>query len=251
MTTQNSTTEKKEISLFRPRPKTLTSLRFKYHKNILEKETYKQEQFDISEYIPKEKNICNGYLAYNILDYDTISHFYDCSLTGTYILNNKMIPVLYADIYLSRKIMQQPMFRMYLNFEFDQETLEKVKTPQACFNSDLYGKMTISLDIIEKYKKFVMEKNTEYQKIFNIIPCDKKFPNKKFFVNHVVKLLQTELFKNIVSDIIDNIESEVNDALEYTISKPKRILNLKELKENPSKIDEMLCDNDTEESEFE
>lgn len=185
-----------------------------------------------------DKTLVSGYLL-TIYLYFTISKetkeqldqpkkYVNKRMTGTYTLEVVGDEGLLGNIIeIKRPEIKEQLFEKYMN-EFDNCTNEEDKTK-------LFNKIDVEEENeLDKYRK-IFEPKTVYES-----------PYKNRIINKMMDIINTDIFKDIIKTSLKIREKERIERLspenDLFIKKPKKTINLKELKENPEDIDKIVDD---------
>ena len=208
-----------------------------------------------------------------------------CNIVGNYLINNIKYPIYYMTLLYSKKFVTGYLFTIFLYFTIDDITIKELTTPNKYINRLMTGKYTMEFvaddDFLSKFlekmkpeiENYFMERYVEQ---FELSDEEGKARIMETVINDVNNKLNeyrnifepevvTNINKNKVIEKMQNIYNNKNmkDLIlfglnirekeriekscpdqDYTM--PKKIINLKELKENPDimeeKIDEYIND---------
>ena len=219
------------------------------------------------------------YVVGQIGSYQIITRACICNISGSYIIKNSKLPVYYATMLYEKQFVSGQLFTLFIYFTLDEQTEKELLLPKNYVNRLMGGKFTLELvsdesfltflvenktpeietELMMKYfdefesaddehKQIIMKKISEetteklnsYRKFFE--PVDIPYPKRTFIVSKMNELLKNELFKDLIAvglkqREIDRREKSCPDS-DYKI--PKKIINLKEIKEHPEKLDEIM-----------
>lgn len=98
-------------------------------------------------------------------------------------------------------------------------------------------------------QKLTNKKLAEYENLLNVHEFSAYTKKEKIIKDYIKPLCSNELFRDILKAgiRIREIERQKNSVESYVFKQPKRVFNLRELKDNPDKVDELLnADSDAE-----
>lgn len=204
-----------------------------------------------------------------------------CNVVSTYILNNSKIPVYALTVAYSKSFIVGQLFTLYIFFDMEKESREKLIKSQVIKNQLVKGKYTIELfsedglltSVLERRKKELVDeilleyiqtqnenevnmesfmesidskietKLDQYRDLYKPIEfTEDDSISQNRMLNRLTKMFQTNIYKEYMKaclDIQDEKRREkygVNDNMKP----PKKVISLKELKEDPSKIDDIV-----------
>jgi hypothetical protein len=174
------------------------------------------------------------------------------------------------------------LFNIFLYFNIDNETKERLNEPRKYFKAFLDGNYTIKFvptddDLLEQIKGVIQEetmvkyheqfndeddeekqdelmekiinetneKMKEYEKFIEEVPFDgenAKFPSQKVVLDKLNSMCDSQTFKKMLSYGLSIRENQriQEKCPDISYEKPTNIINLKEIKENPKKLDEIM-----------
>lgn len=202
-----------------------------------------------------------------------------CNISASYLIKNNKLPVYYCTILYEKRFVSGQLFTLFVYFNIDSDTEKELLTPKKYVNKLMNGKFTIELISDESFLSFLIEKkkpeieeqlmknymdqfdfdneekNSElmkkiesetteklnaYRKLFE--PIEIPYPKKSLIVSKFNELLKHELFSDLINKGLEQRENDRREKScpdqDYKI--PKKIINLKELKEHPEKLDELM-----------
>lgn len=221
----------------------------------------------------------NTYLAGQFYSYEIVAKACICNISGSYIIKNNKLPVYYVTLLYEKRFVSGQLFTLFVYFTLDSETEKKLISPQKYVNRLMTGKFTLELASDESFLPFLLDKKkpeietelmtkylddfdqaseedkavimekiatetnnklNKYRQLFD--PIEIEYPKKSTVVKKMIELLNSDIFKDA---IYAGLEQRENDRREkscpdsdYKI--PKNIINLKEIKDNPEKLDEII-----------
>lgn len=212
-----------------------------------------------------------------------------CNISGSYLIKNNKLPIYYVTFLYEKKFVSGQLFTLFVYFTIDNETENTLLTPKNYVNRSMSGKFTLELvsdesflsflinrrtpeiedELMKKYADEFNENNTDddnnkimekiktelndklyaYRKFFEVTTIN--YPKKSLVINKMKEIIDNELFGDMVRTgllqrEIDRKEKSCPDQ-DYKI--PKRIINLKEIREHPEKLDEYM-DNLSDDSDL-
>lgn len=202
-----------------------------------------------------------------------------CNISASYILKNTKLPVSYVTFLYDKRFVSGQLFTMFIYFTFDEDTQKGLDAPVKYVNKLMSGKYTVEFVSDDNFLTHVLDKKrpeienllfaehvnnfdnstddeknklfaqvaqqTEekldgYRKFFQIIEIKK--PKNSILFDHMNNIINSPLFDDLVNVGLEMREKERKEKScpdqDYKI--PKRVINLKEIKDNPDKIDELL-----------
>jgi hypothetical protein len=203
-----------------------------------------------------------------------------CNISGSYLIKNNKLPVYYCTILYEKRFVSGQLFTLFIYFDFDSQTEKELLTPKNYVNKLMSGKFTIELvsdesfltfllekkkpeieeqlmrvymdefnctdddsanmDLMKKIEDETTEKLNAYRKLFE--PVEIAYPKKSLIISKMNELFKNDLFDDLINKgleqrEIDRREKSCPDQ-DYKI--PKKVINLKEIKEHPEKLDEIM-----------
>lgn len=264
------------VPIFRVKPEYGTSfVKIKILGTVHKDNQHPDEQMEFETDKKMEDNYGSNILHITNVDaYTVVGKMFHCNINGSYLVNAKKLPVFYMSMIYERKFVTGFLFSIFVYFTVDEKTLKDITTPNKWINNLLAGTYTVELmadpdfmdKLTERYKKKqsknelteqqVDEKLTKFKNLFKPIELG-RYPHRKVIINKYIKTLCLnedlhEMIKESVYMRDENRKGGDGGNMNYTL--PKRIFNMKELKDNPDKVDEMLRDEilnrESEESDF-
>jgi hypothetical protein len=215
---------------------------------------------------------CGDYLVYGKASI--------CNISGGYLIKNKKLPVYYMIVLYNKKFVSGGLFSIFLYFTIDDTTMDTLTEPNKYVNRVLTGKYTMELvtdegflgeliekrtplieqELMEKYvdeftdnesdndrlmekiRNEVNEKLDQYRKLFE--PIEIKTTNLKSIIKKMRELIISDIYKDLIVEGLRCREEERKDKncpdMDYKPPDTKKVINLKELKANPEKIDDII-----------
>lgn len=203
-----------------------------------------------------------------------------CNISGSFLLKNNKLPVLCKSASYSRKFLSGNIFNVFLYFTLDDATITNLTNPTQYVNRLMSGTYTLELitiddDFLENFVKFKkqrlendlfeascvdFDKSLDDEKEQIMLDIEKKItkeietiesyfkpiqienPRKKKIIEEMDKMFSMPLMTEFIDFGLKfrdkkRIEESCPDQ---TFEKPKKIINLKELKNNIENIDDKL-----------
>lgn len=191
-----------------------------------------------------ERKFLSGHLFEIIVSYDISDESFE--------LKNNPIK------YLKSQLMGQYVIEFMKDDDF-MENFEKHMRPkyQDRYLKEFAGTKDVNQmadeemdDIVKSVSNKINERFGEIKKIMEPITLT-QYPHKSVLVKHMRDLCSNEIFIEMVREsILMRDLNRKSEAVEtYDPRLPKRVFNIKELRENPDKIDEMLKDSNLNRSD--
>jgi hypothetical protein len=228
----------------------------------------------------KEKIGNNTLLLGTVNSNVIIGKYCACNIPGNFLISNTKLPIYYLSIIYNKKFVTGCLFNIFLYFTIDDETKQRLNEPKKYYKALMDGKFTIQCvptdeDYIDKVKFFIerdvmmkyqdeFSKDTsiEYQdKIMDLVVEDinkelesfrkffeekeyqNKFPSQKNVFQVLNDICSSPEMKKLVTYGLDIREKErfEEKCPDMSYEAPKNIINLREIKENPEKLDEIFA----------
>lgn len=243
----------------------------------------KDEPLDLDDQNNNTLYICN------IGEYELSGRIFWCNIMGDYLIKNKKIPVCYLSISYERKFVSGTLCAYFLYFTIDDASLKELTSPQKYLNyvasgtyhyelvtdEGLLGKLLnektsyFEEQIIQQnmhefseetqYEFFAKINSLVDQKISNLRDIFTQKPTtcvtKKKIVKHLLEIKLNNEFIDVLSYALQLREQERMEKMGNNIENkiPKRIINLKQVQDDPASLDKLLdnlSDEDSEEDDF-
>jgi hypothetical protein len=271
---------KKMIPVFHLKPKTNTRTQCTLTMYAHNEERINDTELDVNTPQELKEKIGENTLLLGLMNnYFIIGKFCACNIPGSYLLSNSKLPVYYLSVIYNRQFLTGCLFNIFFNFNVDEETKSRLDEPRKYFKAYLDGYYSIKFapvdeDFLEQLKSHIQENlmlkycdefddNDEekqektmekimdetddeiknYEKFFEERKYESdKFPTQKQVLQNLNSLCDTDIFKKIMSYGLTIREKQriKEKCPDISYEKPTNIINLKEIKENPNKLDEIM-----------
>jgi hypothetical protein len=211
--------------------------------------------------------------------YDIFFIIYRTNMLGSYLVNKSTLPVYSISVMYQKNIVMGYLFDVYVFFDINKESYIKLSTLKTVVNANVNGRYIIKIqgdeelqsnrnklfesletivleeiaknnldnmtedNILNIYNNRIEEKKKYYTNILDGINIEEYTNNTKFVKTILMPLLTDNNFYDIVNYAIDIREEkrrkELN-AMEGEYKIPEKVIKLKEIKENPEKIKEII-----------
>ncbi len=142
-------------------------------------------------------------------------HIWVCNITNHYLISSKKQPMMYVDIWLSKRMKKKLVFRMYLNFIIQED----IESKESFLTKPLKGKFQIEISMGSITKE--LDNNI------------KVYPGNKGIIDRLKELTLTEEMKALLltmeSQIDEEWAAEYKDEFEYLATIPKNRITLKDM----------------------
>ena len=203
-----------------------------------------------------------------------------CNISGSYLVKNDKLPIMCKSVMYNRKFLSGNLFSCFLYFTLDNATREMLTDPSKYNDRMMSGEFTLELltiddDFLEtflKYKRGILE-NQLMESLFDAFDAanddekenimtniqntvtEKLEVYKKYFEpitiespkKHKIVAAMDGLFANShMTELIDfglkfRDKKRIDESCpDQTFEVPKKIINSKDLKDDPDNIDEKL-----------
>lgn len=216
----------------------------------------------------------------NIDNYEIIGIIYWCNIPGNYIIQERLYPVYYLNIFYQSTNVSGTLFKFFFSFEIDKKEKDKIKNNNEYLNLKTHGKWTQYIDcddlLINNYENDIKDilKNKgietlsqEYdfkiysdEKIINYITnyvkkekqyyndiMEKKYINfidlntvKKYFINLCKSLKFYQLIKIAIKYRNEQRRIDFNYNDHFDIS--KKIIKIDDIKQELIDNNELILD---------
>jgi|SaaInlStandDraft_4_1057021.scaffolds.fasta_scaffold04824_4 hypothetical protein len=203
-----------------------------------------------------------------------------CRIPGSYLLENVKLPVAYVGVMYISQLVTGSLLNYYIYFTMDDETKKSLLLPKQYVNKQMIGKYILQLVDNEGFKKYYLNKkksdieNELLEKIaddFDIaseqdqgnmlekisIAVDEKLATFSELFDPVEitgSVNRSKLLLKIEHKLKDSTHQELmNIAIQFTederrqrmgegatFKPPKKVINLKDFKDDPSKLEEYI-----------
>lgn len=228
----------------------------------------------------KEQIGNNTLLLGQVNSYVIVGKFCACNIPGDYLVNNNKIPVYYLSIIYNRQFITGCLFNIFIYFEISEDTKKKLNEPKKYYKAYMDGKFTVQFvpsddnfidkikdlverDVLLKYQKVIdsssnddekdaimdkvieeiMYEMKEYKKFLEPQDFGDRVPTQKASFNRLNSFCDSVVFKKLLSyGLIFREEERIKsrDIDEELYSIPKNIIKLSDVKNDPSKLEELL-----------
>lgn len=203
-----------------------------------------------------------------------------CNVVATYILNHTKIPVYAVSVIYSKKFVAGQLLTLYIFFDMEEESRQKLIKSQVIKNQMVRGKYVIELisddgllaSVLERRKKELVDEllleylqthgeNEEEMNLF-MNTIDNKIEERldqyrnlytpiefteddsisqKRLIDRLIKMFRTNIYTEYMKACLDIQDEKRREKYGVNnLKPPKRVIDLKELKANPEKIDEIV-----------
>jgi len=272
--------------VFRIKPLGVDSSMCKYLGNIENSDKLTDEliEFDKKEDSTYGKSTIK---LYDIGKYEILLKVCACNIIGNYILKNKKIPAYYVTMVYSNQLVSGQLFTLFLYFTIDEKTSKELILPKHY----MYGSYTLELSADDGFIDFMMNKLTPelsekimeafvdefdkanddekeilneivsnqleselniYKKMFDPINVTKP-PSRSHIIKVMENFMRDEKIKRLAEIAIELREKDRRERMcpDQTFEPPKKVLNLREFRDHPEKLEEYLdnLSNDSDDSD--
>jgi len=212
--------------------------------------------------------------------YQVVTRACMCNISGSYIIKNNKLPVYYVTMLYEKQFVSGQLFTLFVYFTLDNKTENELLLPKHYVNKPMSGKFTLELVSDESFLTFLVENKTHeieeqlmaqyldefesaddehkkllmkrisdetteklniYRKFFE--PQNILYPKKTLVISKMNELLNNELFRDLITVGLKQREHDRREKScpdnDYKI--PKKVINLKEIKDHPEKLDEIMA----------
>lgn len=154
---------KSMIPVFHLKPKTSTRTQCTLTMYAKNEERINDTQLDIETSEELKSKIGENTLLIGIINnYFVIGKFCACNIPGNYLIGNTKNPVYYLSIIYNKQFVTGCLFNLFLYFNIDEETKNRLNEPKKYFKAFLDGKYTIQFvptdeDFLEQIKETIQE----------------------------------------------------------------------------------------------
>lgn len=266
------------VPLFKLKPIGSDSAICKYLGNVKIEEKIYDEPFEIgagNENGEGKNIVANGVFG----SYEITAKACICNIVGNYLLKNTKFPIYYVTILYDKKFVSGYLFTLFVYFTMNDETKKELDHPKKYLNKSMKGKFTFELvgdddflsklvknktadiekEVMEKYiGKFdeatdeektnmmsqisedVTKKLDEYRDMFN--PIEIVDLRKKTIIQKMKDICGSDNMAKLIKYGLEMREQERRDQScpDQDYKPPKRVINLKELHDNPDTIDQRI-----------
>jgi hypothetical protein len=257
------------IPVFRMIPRSSTSMLCRYVGNIRHDDKLHDEPMDLDINEPGKMLI-----LFNISDYEITACSNHCNIIGSYLLSNTKIPVYYTTILYDKKFVSGYLFRVCLYFTLEDDVVKQLNDdPKKYINKVLHGKFTMEFESDDNFLSEYLEENkddiendvlsnlavtsegeididiitekiaekfTSYRDYFQ--PEEITNINKKYILKKMVTICKDDRLYPLSQYCIKVRERErvERDCPDQDYKVPEKIINLKELRDNPETMDQRI-----------
>jgi hypothetical protein len=289
---QNYTDEelKNMIPVFNLKPTSSTRVKCVLKGFSDKEERIFDDQLEVETTDAIKEKVGNNTLLLNIVNKHIIVGKYClCNIPGGYLINNQKLPIYYLSILYTKPLITGCLFNIFVYFEMDDESKNRLDNPQKYYKAFIDGKYTtqcvptdddfliklkplVERDVMIEYKdKFDNIKNDDeqdnimeeiinkiqnkmaiYEGYFNSREYDDKIPTQKSAFNNLKNICDDPIMDELIIYGLtirenDRIAERGDIDMKYEI--PKNIINLREIKKDPSKLDEIMASREKEDDE--
>lgn len=222
----------------------------------------------------------NTHFLGNINGYDITVNVYRNNITGSYLVNNKNLPVCSLQFMYAKNIVVGYLFNIFIYFCLDPVKNTFLKTAKSFINSKIYGKYVMILDsdkellddmnssFTEKIQEYAMEDvalrmtdNINDEQLLELIQRD--IEEKKVFYKNLAEGIEIKYSKNIKKFAEDNLiplykSPHINGLVKFALDSrakkrvkeynafqgeykiPQKVLKLTDIQNNPDIVDEFI-----------
>lgn len=206
------------IPVFHLKPKTSTRTQCILTMYSHNEERINDTQLDIETSEELKAKIGENTLLIGIINnYFVIGKFCSCNIPGDYLINNVKNPVYYLSIIYNKQFLTGCLFNMFLYFNIDEETKNRLNEPKKYYKAFLDGKYTIQFvptdeDFLDKVKEMIQENL--------MIKYNEEFNNAEKEENY-------EIQDKIMEKIVEETNLELKEYEQFFEEKPFDIDNSK------------------------
>jgi hypothetical protein len=180
--------------------------------------------------------------------YLLLAKYYDCNILSTFLMQNTKLPVFYMTVIYEKQYVSGFLLSYYVYFTLDEGSIKSINMTTKLLNRELYGKYTLEfvtepnyIENIIKYTKPSDEQAEKFRNLFKPVTLD-FYPSKNIIIKkHMKDLCENDIFKSFIKLGLQKRDDERNtDGYNCSFKIPKRIFNLKEIKENPNIVNTIL-----------
>lgn len=239
------------------------------------------EQLDVDTPAEVYEKIGKNTILYGVVNnYVIVGKYCSCNIPGNYLIKNSTLPIYYISMIYNRQFITGCLFNVFLYFTLDEETQKRLDDPKKYYKSLMDGKFTIKCVPIDGYDEFISKlkkymedeimlkhyeefenadedtqeqimlkvtdeinnKMEKYITFFNTIEYE-KFPSLKNAYETLNSICITETMNELMEYglLIREKERIQEKCPDLSYEKPKNVINLQEIKNNPEKLREIMA----------
>jgi hypothetical protein len=217
---------------------------------------------------------------YDIGKYEIMLKVCACNIIGNYVLKNKKIPAYYVTMVYVNQLVSGQLFTLFLYFTPDEKTQKELVLPKHYVNKLMYGSYTLELSADDGFLDFMTSKLTPtlsekimgafvdefeeadddgreildklvseqleselnlYKNLFNVSGITKS-PSRTFIIKTMENFMRDDKMKVLAEVALELREKERRERMcpDQSFEPPKRVLNLREFRDHPEKLEEYL-----------
>ena len=268
-------------AVFRMKPKPHSSeCEIKHVGYLLKDQQLGDEQVDITTSSEMQEEYGkNVYHVGKFKKYDVFFSLYKTNMIGSYLANNRVLPVYNISFMYKKSIVMGYLFDIYVYFDIKPESYVKLGTLKSLVNACVDGRYLMKLEgdielfdnkdklydnidnsvlldianldinnikeeeVIEKVNKLTADKKKYYDNLLNGVDIGVFINNHKFINNVIMPLLLDKNMHDLINYAIDIREEkrrkELN-AMEGEYKIPDKVIDLKKVKENPDIVKNII-----------
>jgi hypothetical protein len=226
-------------------------------------------------------NIGANTILFGVLNgYSILGKYCVCNITGNHLVRNNKLPVYYLSVMYHKRFVTGCLFNVYLYFTINDESKRMLDTPAKYIKAMIGGTYSIEVEpvdenFIEKIEPMIKDSIfTKFMKDFNECENDDEkqesimkqisqelktktdafndffkpitfnvFPSKKVVFEKMKELCDKPIIKelSIYGLCLREKERIEEKCPDQSFEMPTNVINLKEIKANPNKLDDILA----------
>jgi len=219
---------KNMIPVFHLKPKTSTRTQCILTMYANNEERINDSQLDIETSEELKSKIGENTLLIGVVNnYFVIGKFCACNIPGDYLISNSKNPVYYLTIIYNKQFLTGCLFNLFLYFNIDEETKNRLNEPKKYFKAFLDGKYTIQFvptdeDFLEQVKDLIQENlMIKYSEEFNNAEKEENYDIQDKIMEKIVEETNLELkeYENFFEEKSFDIDNSTFPSQKVVLNK--------------------------------